>query len=622
MSMRNLGSVMGRGLAWAGGLLGLWLALPAAAVDSNLVLQSVRIDDTLLGGAIGTGTWFGLDVAGIGDVNGDGYPDVAIGAREHDNGGVNQSGLIWLVFLNDTGGIVAPSPIPIGHASNDPLDLLQLEAGSGSDLGSLFGDGLALLPDFDGDATAELKLAVGASGGDPNGAPTDSGAVYLIDIDPTSWTISGVVTIGSGSPNFATLDPEDRAGIRVRSLGDWDGDGAPELAITALYDDDGVTDDGALYIAYLKPDGSGVKTYTKLSATQGGFDGVLDGDSSTLGSSVTAVGDLDGDGQTDLAIGANTEGAYGAVFIVFMDPGCQIDSTTVPHPSCAAKPGAVKITQGQGGFAGTLTSGAHFGDSLAWIAGPGGEHQLVVGNPNADGDRGQIWLLTLASDGTVTSTQRIASGVNWSVTLPSETSPGPRFGAASAPLGDLNGDAVEDLIVGAATQDVGGTNTGVAYALVLDPCPRVIASPIAFDSPNDDGVNLCVPTELATSGNQTLHLYLESGPTPTANPSDVCAENLGEGSEMCAWDVRVELEGGATITGFAANPPSGTPPANQGVVSPPVGMETEVVSPTEFRANWIGPGNASDPTAGPVKIGDLSISADGSGEPAVRLAAK
>ncbi|MBW2527321.1 MAG: FG-GAP repeat protein, partial [Deltaproteobacteria bacterium] len=166
----------------------------------------------------------------------------------------------------------------------------------------------------------------------------------------------------------------------------------------------------------------------------------------------------------------------------------------------------------------------------------------------------------------------------------------------------------------------GGTNTGAAYVLPLDPCPQIIASPIAYDSPNDDGVYLCVPSELPASGAHTLHVYVQSGPTATANPSDTCVEDLGEGNEMCAWDVRVSASGGASITGFAANGPSGTPPAGQGVVSPPPGMDWELVSPAEFRANWLGPATPSDPTAGPVKIGDLSVSLDGSPDAEVRIA--
>ena len=194
------------------------------------------------------------------------------------------------------------------------------------------------------------------------------------------------------------------------------------------------------------------------------------------------------------------------------------------------------------------------------------------------------------------------------------------FSAGLDVLGDTNGDGVPDLLAGARLDDDTAANTGAIYLLELDPCPEIITNPIVYESPSDNGVFLCVPTQLATPGNHTLHLYVKTAASTTANPADVCVEDTGDGSEMCAWDVRVVLEGGATIQSFAASPPSGTPPSGQGVVAPPADLDWEVVSPTELRANWLGPGTPSNPGAGPIKIGDLVVTVTGSANERVRFA--
>ena len=98
------------------------------------------------------------------------------------------------------------------------------------------------------------------------------------------------------------LENSDRFGSCVASLGDLDGNGVADLAVGAVGDDAGGMDRGAVWILYLNPNGT-VMTHQKISDTQGGFGGGLaDGD--TFGASVAAVGDLDGDGFGDLAVGA------------------------------------------------------------------------------------------------------------------------------------------------------------------------------------------------------------------------------------------------------------------------------------------------------------------------------
>jgi hypothetical protein len=586
--------------------LALGMALTAVAghaVEGDLVLSHVRLDDTALGGALVGGAQFGLAVAGIGDVNGDGFGDVAAGARHHDDPSSNvDKGSFWLIFLDEGGTLsIAQPPLRFGDTTRDPGNMLTLEPdpdGGGPDQGSFFGDGLAVLPDFDGDAfDDEVKLAVGASSDDQGGAPEDSGAVYLVDIEKTNWTIVSVVRIAHGTAGLS-LDADDHFGY-VKNLGDWDTDGAPEIAVSAFGDDDGGTNRGAVYILYLKPDGTGVKTWAKLSDTQGGFDGAL-ADGSAFGASVASIGDLNGDEQADLAVGASTDAGMGAAFTIPMDPGCQTDTATIPHPYCVALPGAVKIGQGQGGFGGTLQSNGGFGSSVSWLADESGFERLVIGAQGANSSTGEIWILALdRPSGTVASQKRLASGVSGAPALPSGT----QFGISTSPIADFNSDSVTDLIVGAWSDDTGGANTGAAYLLALDPCTTLVTNPIVFHAPNDDGVNPCVPVQLPTDSNSTLHLYVETGTTVSTMAGDVCDSETANGDELCAFDVRVAVEAPRSIVDFTPNPALGAAMRTNGPPYPA----------NELRVNWVGPDTPTNPTGGPIKIGDLVVSAGAPG---------
>ncbi|HZM00696.1 MAG TPA: integrin alpha, partial [Planctomycetota bacterium] len=117
------------------------------------------------------------------------------------------------------------------------------------------------------------------------------------------------------------LDTDDAFGSAATAIGDLDGNGVTDLVVGAVGDDDGSADKGALWVLFLDTDSS-VKSFQKISALEGGF-GTPPG-ASGLGSAVANLGDLDGDGVTDLAAGmpfgsAGPVTGSGTVWILFLN---------------------------------------------------------------------------------------------------------------------------------------------------------------------------------------------------------------------------------------------------------------------------------------------------------------
>ncbi|MCH7903431.1 MAG: FG-GAP repeat protein, partial [Armatimonadetes bacterium] len=175
---------------------------------------------------------------------------------------------------------------------------------------------------LDGDGVGDL--AVGALGDDDGGF--DRGAVWVLFLNPDG-TVNSHQKISDTQGGFTgILDDGDNFGFSLASLGDLDGDGVADLAVGAIGDDDGGANRGAVWILFLNTDGT-VKSHQKISDTQGGFTGPLD-NGDVFGITVASLGDLDGDGIGDLAVGAQADDDggpdRGAVWILFLDGAREI----------------------------------------------------------------------------------------------------------------------------------------------------------------------------------------------------------------------------------------------------------------------------------------------------------
>ena len=358
-------------------------------------------------------------------------------------------------------GLLVLLSAPCFPASDGTVDHYQkisdMEGGFGAllDDGDGFGSPCVELGDLDNDGV--MDVAVGAGGDDDGG--TDRGAVYILFLN-TDGTVKSRQKISDTEGGFAgSLDDSDGFPCSGDALGDLDGDGVTDLAVGALYDDDGGYNRGAVYILFLNMDGT-VEADQKISDTEGGFTPLLEA-WEYFGIAVAGLGDLDGDGVEDLAVGAagDDDGGEdrGAVYVLFLNA----DGTVNSHQ---------KISDTQGAFNAILDNGGSFGRSVETLRDLDGDGviELAVGARNDDDggmNRGAVYILSLKTDGTVRAFQKISNSEGG---FDGALEDDDRFGDTLASLGRVDEDAVDDLAVGTYNDDDGGPNRGAVYVLFMN----------------------------------------------------------------------------------------------------------------------------------------------------------
>jgi len=333
-----------------------------------------------------TAARLGLTVSSAGDVNGDGYSDVIIGANEYDNGETDEGKAF------------------VYHGSATGLSATPNWTAEGNQTGALFGSRVSTAGDVNGDGFADV--IVGAARYD-NGE-TDVGKAFVY-----YGSFSGL----SLNPDWTALGNQAGAlfSYPVSAAGDVNGDGYSDVIITAVWYDNGQTDEGRVYVYHGSASGLSDSPNWITESNQA---------NSEFGISIGCAGDVNGDGFSDVLIGANSydngEINEGKTFAYY---GSALGLSLSPDWTFECN-----LANAYLGW-----SAASAGDINA-----DGFSDVIVGAPYYS-DKGRLYIFNGSETGLTSTPTSIIDG----------DQNGSAFGGYVATAGDVNGDGYSDIIAGA-----------------------------------------------------------------------------------------------------------------------------------------------------------------------------
>ena len=418
------------------------------------------------------GASLGYSVAGVGDVDGDGYHDVLVGAHERDLLEQDE-GVAWLHHGSPTGASATPD-----------------WTGQGAHASAYYGLGLGPAGDVDGDGYDDV--VIGAP--EHDGTYAAGGAAWVhhgssTGLEPTAgWTAEGDL-------------PDSDFGIAAWTAGDVDGDGFDDLFVGAPTWQDSPAEEGRGHVYMGSPGGLEASPSWVLESE-------LDG--AWFGFSGGTSGDVDGDGYDDLVVGApsysNGQAAEGAAFLYLGSVSGLATTHAWMMESNKAEANCGFDVAGAGDVDGD------------------GFDEVVVGCSHYDGPEnaeGRAYLYAGSAYG-------LSAGATW-YTEANQTWANLGTGVSSA--GDVNGDGYGDVAIGAYSYDDGESNEGVVQVYAgsasgLDPAPfwsvgsdsnsALLGRTVSAADVNGDGLSDVISGSHEWASSGRAWIWLGGGADPPA----------------------------------------------------------------------------------------------------------
>ncbi|MCC0175422.1 FG-GAP repeat protein [Waterburya agarophytonicola K14] len=449
---------------------------------------------------IDRGDFAGYSVSGIGDLNGDRLDDIIIGARSADgkDNSSQSAGESYVVYG--------------GNNLGEKINLSDIASGDGSDgfvvygvgNGDVLGTSVSSAGDVNGDDIDDIIIGAKFADGNSND-DVDLGVTYVVFGD---HNLAGEINLtnlasGDGRDGFVIYgaDPYDFSGTSVNGAGDINNDGIEDIIIGSRRGSgiDNKTDySGESYVIF---GGNAIGATVNLGDIISGdgsrglaIYGVDDYDFS--GTSVSGIGDVNGDRIDDIIISAESGGGKnnntdysGESYIIYgsNDLGANINLSNIV--SGDGSNGFVLYGVDEYDFSGTSVSSA--GD-----INNDGKNDIIIGVPSADGnnnsteDSGESYV--------VFGGDALGAEINLSDIVGGDGSSGfalyginadDFLGTSVSSAGDLNGDGIDDIIIGANGVDLNNDaqDAGASYVVFGKLDPNSITDPVPSGDRNLSG---------------------------------------------------------------------------------------------------------------------------------------